>query len=162
MRFFILVLLLIHFIGFAATAQTLTPSPSDAEKPSEVKALDAVAQEALSETQKVMQHPRAREEFLKSSPQARDVDVRINMMGGIDESKKQEMYDISSQITAKVAEMAGGDPAKMQKILEEAKRDPAAFYQKFFTDEQRARVKELAKSVEKNQKSTPTHVAPVK
>lgn len=108
--------------------------------------LDSASQQALTETQKMLNDPRKLEGFAATNPQAGAVHKNVqNLMGSPEETAA--LYKLAAQIFGNMAQSTGGDPAAMAKKLEEAKSNPAAFLNSL-TPAQRAQIAEMAKQIE--------------
>jgi hypothetical protein len=105
-------------------------------------------QEALEETVKVLNSPAERQKIINQDPKAQKADAEVEAIVGSG-AEKQRVYELSGKLMDKLMKKANGDPAKMMEILENAKRDPAAFA-KEFSDEEKKMLKEIGASVEKS------------
>ncbi len=123
----LLFLFIIHS-AFAQTNQNPTPPAS---------------QDALQETQKYLKDSTQRQQKINEDPRAKEVDQKIKALAGSDEAA-QEIYGLSSDIMGLLMQETGGDPVKMQKLLEEASKNPAAFAKRF-SPEQQKKLKEISK-----------------
>lgn len=63
-------------------------------------------------------------------------------------SNQQQLYNIAANIMPFLIEQTGGDPEKMQALLQKAQSDPEGFLNSLPTDIQ-AQIKSVAKAVEK-------------
>src|SRR3954471_101737 len=124
-----------RFLLLLATA-TLFAHPVLAEE------LDPASKEGLSKTQEVLRDPKKRQEAIKGDKKAEEADARVQRLSGSPENT-QKMYEISADIMENITKQSGGDPQKMQKLLEEAQKDPEAFY-KSLTPEQRGQIQKLS------------------
>jgi hypothetical protein len=106
---------------------------------------DASVQKAVADTQKVLSLPSEREKVIKASPDAAAANKALEQLGGSPEAN-QQIYELASQIFGNLATEANGDPDKMQKILDQAKQNPAAFAAKF-TPAQQAQLGIIANSL---------------
>ncbi len=61
---------------------------------------------------------------------------------------QQELYNISADIMPILVQQSGGDPAKMQALMQKAQTDPEGFYKSLPADIQ-AKIKATASAVEK-------------
>jgi hypothetical protein len=95
-----------------------------------------------------------RSKAIKGDKQAEDIDAKVDALVGSDKNKN-ETYDLSSGVLEKVAAEAKGDPDKMQMLLQEAQANPQKFFDKYFSAEQKARVRGLAREIEKNGSARP-------
>ena len=73
----------------------------------------------------------------------------LDAVGG-NSSHKQELYNISADIMTILVQKTGGDPAKMQVILEKAQSDPEGFM-KLLPLGLQTRINNSASALEKNQ-----------
>lgn len=73
----------------------------------------------------------------------------LEAVGG-NTANQQVLYSISADIMSALVKQAGGDPAKMQAIMLNAQSNPEAFFNSLPSEIQ-AKIKNLAKTVEKNQ-----------
>ena len=112
--------------------------------------LDKASKEALDQTVDLLNDPQKIEEAKKSDPKAKQADKTLDSLG-FSASEKSEVYGLSSQIFEQIVKEANGDPAKMQKILMDAMKDPEAFAKKW-TPEQKAKLKKLTSDAEKSGK----------
>jgi hypothetical protein len=111
--------------------------------------LDAHSKKGLADTQKMLRSSSERSKAIKGDKQAEDVDAKVDALAGSDKNKN-EIYDLSAGILEKVAAEAKGDPDKMQTLLQEAQANPQKFFDKYFSAEHKARVRGLAREIEKN------------
>lgn len=102
-------------------------------------ALDEHSQKALDETQQLLRDKKQREKAAGENDQTKKADSYIDEIG----ANKDATYDLSADIFAELVKRANGDPAVMQKLLEEASRDPAAFANSLSAD-QKAKIKGIA------------------
>ena len=109
--------------------------------------LDKYQKEGLSQTKSFLKNPSERQKAVDADPHAKDIDEKAGALAGTPENKEQ-MYDVASQLIEKIAAEANGDPAKMQEMMAEAQKNPEAFYNKYFDDAQKAKVRDIAKKSE--------------
>lgn len=96
----------------------------------------------LKETQKVLTDKAKRNEAIKQEgSKAKAADEYAEKVAG--SQGKEEMYGMSAELMTMIEKEAGGDADKMMKILEEAQRNPEAFYNRF-SPEQKAKIKAIA------------------
>jgi hypothetical protein len=132
----------------AAGAQTRSktpakPAPAGPASPGQPQqGLDRHAKEALQKTQALLRDPAARAETIKADPKARAANGRAEAVARSPKNT-QRMYEISADVLETVAVQGQGDPERMNKIVEAAGRDPAAFLQSL-PPEQRAAIQQLA------------------
>lgn len=105
--------------------------------------LDEHNQKGLHDTQNLLKSKSERDAFIKKNKDAQDADAKAGAIAGSSENK-EELYNMSSEIMEKITTETNGDPAKMQKLLEEAQKDPKSFYEKYFSESQKAKTKKIA------------------
>lgn len=106
-------------------------------------------QQGLKDTQEFMKNSRERQEWIdKKGGKAKEVDQKVDALAGSKENK-EEIYGIASEVMEKIANETKGDPEAMQKLLLEAQTNPQAFYQKYFDEKSKARVRGVAADIEK-------------
>lgn len=108
---------------------------------------------ALRNTQQMLKSKQQRNAAIKDDKIAVEIDKKVETLAGT-EQNKEEIYDLASQLLETISREAKGDPEKMSQLLMEAQSNPQAFYEKYFTPEQKAKVRGIATNIE-NQK-TPT------
>ncbi len=113
--------------------------------------MDFHQQKGLEDTQKMLKSPQLRKEAIKKDKHAQEIDSKVDALAGSSKNK-EEIYDLASQVMEKVTQEAGGDPEKMEKLLLEAQSNPQAFFEKYFSAEQKKRVRGVAQDIEKNGK----------
>ena len=104
-------------------------------------------QDALKAVINQLTHPEIRAEQLKSDKKALESDRAVKELGG---EYSEEIYQLAAQIMENLVREAQGDPDKMMKILEKAQQNPSSFANTF-TEEQKRKLKELGKKIEKRQ-----------
>ncbi|MGZ5051075.1 MAG: hypothetical protein ACXWF8_08530 [Methylobacter sp.] len=65
---------------------------------------------------------------------------------------KQALYNLSADVMAVLFQQSGGDPAKMQALLQNAQTDPERFLNSL-TPEMKAKIGNIASEIEKKQAS---------
>lgn len=91
-----------------------------------------------------------RQEILKKDSKAKAADgFAASVTGG--GAHQEELYAISAEILPEITKMADGDPAKMATLMQEAQKNPEAFYRKLPADK-RKRIQELSKKIENSKK----------
>lgn len=105
-------------------------------------ALDQASQEAKKQTSDMLRDPKQREQAVNENDKTKAAHKNMERVTG-NPANTQKAYEISADIMDSMVNQTGGDPAQMQKILEEAQRDPEGFYKKL-TPEQRKQIQELA------------------
>lgn len=114
--------------------------------------LDSSSKDALTKTQETLTNAQKRQEAFKENPAYRESEKAANEVFKGDEGKKQQAYELTSQVLATLAEKANGDPQKMQEIMAEAQRNPEKFMQEYFSEGQKQQVRALAADIEKDKK----------
>jgi hypothetical protein len=112
--------------------------------------LDEHQKKGLKDTQDLLRNKKAREKAIGSDAKAKEADAKAGALAGSPENK-EEMYDLAAQVMDKITTEANGDPEKMQALMLEAQKNPKAFYEKYFTAEQKANLRNLANKIEKSQ-----------
>lgn len=132
---------------FILIQSPLAFSQSDDDLPSAEK-------QGLKDTQQFLRNKQERNAFIKKDPKAKDIDTKVEALTGSG-ADKEEVYDISARVMEKVTAEAKGDPEKMQTLLLEASSNPKAFYEKYFSAEDKKKTKALADKIEKKKGSVP-------
>lgn len=130
----LLCLSLIHFSLFAAES-------------------DPHAKNAVKETQTLLRSKSEREKAIKGDKQAEDIDAKVKALSG-SEKNQEDIYGLSADLMEKLAAEAKNDPEKMQSILQEAQANPQKFYEKYFSAEQKAKLRGIANEIEKKSEKT--------
>lgn len=111
--------------------------------------LDQHQRKGLDDTKTLLKDQRQRDEFIKTDKKAQEVDAKVDALAGSSKNK-EEIYGISADVMEKLTVETNGDPEKMQKILNEAMKNPQAFYNKYFDEKSKARVRGVANDIQKN------------
>lgn len=114
-----------------------------------VMALDSDEQKGLSQTTDLLKSSKDRQKVIDADPSARDVDAKVSALAGSGKNK-EEIYGVSAEVFDKVVKEANGDPQKLQNIMDEAAKNPEAFYSKYFGDAQKAKVRDVANKIDAN------------
>lgn len=112
--------------------------------------LGSAEQEGLDKTQDLLRNKSERDKFIRTSPAASDIDRKVDKLTG-GGAEKEEVYDIAARVMEKVAQEAKGDPELMKQLLLKASANPKGFYETYFSEEDRRRVKKIADSIDKKQ-----------
>ena len=96
----------------------------------------------------MLTNPAERNAAIKSDKKALEVDQKVEALTGSGKNK-EEIYDIASKVMEAITVESKGDPEKMQQLLMEAQSNPQAFYNKYFSESDKARVRSLAQDIEK-------------
>jgi hypothetical protein len=119
--------------------------------------LDASEEQGLSDTQSLLKSSSKRNEYFKKNKDAQQTDDKVSALAGSKENK-EEIYDLSSQIMETITRESNGDAGKMQQLLNEAQKNPQAFYDRYFSAEQKAKLKKIAeKSDSRKPSAEPQH-----
>lgn len=110
--------------------------------------MGAAEQQGLQETQGLLRSKSQREEYFKKDAKAKEMGDKVQSLTGSG-AEQEQVYDLAAQVMEKIAKESNGDPAKMQKLLDEAQKNPQAFYDRYFSAEQKAKVREVANKIEK-------------
>lgn len=106
-------------------------------------------EQALRLTQEMLKNPEARQNQINKSSQGKAADAKVKEVAGSPENE-QAMYELAASVFASVSDQAGGDPEKMQKILDEALRNPESFANQW-SPEQIKKLEEISAKSEKSQ-----------
>ncbi|MBI2607108.1 MAG: hypothetical protein HYW49_13620 [Deltaproteobacteria bacterium] len=109
------------------------------------RGLDPASQEALLKTQQLMRDAKLRQSAVGSDPKAKDMDSKVRDFAGSDENT-QEIYSLGADVMENLVKESGGDPEKMQKLLDEAKKNPSAFAARF-SPAQKAKLNAVAEKI---------------
>ena len=108
--------------------------------------LDKASQEALSQTQQLLTNLSERKEAVNKDPKAKAADSMVDQAIGFEGENKDAVYQLASEVFADLVKQTGGDGKKMQELISDFKRDPAAFAEKW-SPEQKAKLKAIADKV---------------
>ena len=111
-----------------------------------VQTVDAAdANSALQQTQDCL---RNRNCDAAKTDAGKAADQKVLEAVGGDAAAQQELYNISAEIMPILVQQSGGDPAKMQDLMQKAQTNPEGFY-KSLPPELQAKIKATASAVEK-------------
>lgn len=110
--------------------------------------MGAAEQQGLQDTQGLLRSKSQREEYFKKDAKAKEMGDKVQTLTGSGADQEQ-VYDLAAQIMEKITKESNGDPAKMQKLLEDAQKNPQAFYDRYFSAEQKAQVRDVANKIQK-------------
>ncbi len=96
----------------------------------------------------MLTNPSERNAAIKNDKKALETDAKVEALTGSGKNK-EEVYDIAAKVMEAITVESKGDPAKMQQMLLEAQSNPQAFYNKFFSEDDKNRVRNLASDIEK-------------
>jgi hypothetical protein len=107
--------------------------------------LDKASQEALLKTQQMLSDPKLRKDAISKDTKAQEVDAKVQSLAGSSGSA-DAIYGLSADIMDSLVKESKGDPVIMQKLINEAMKDPAGFAEKW-TPEQKAKLKAIAHDI---------------
>jgi hypothetical protein len=102
--------------------------------------------DAIAQTQASLRNKTERQKVINSDPKARQADQELDKIAGTPENK-DELYEISAELTPWLAQTTNGDPEAMAKLLQEALGNPEAFYKKI-PNAQKEKIKALTQKIE--------------
>jgi len=102
-------------------------------------------EKALQNTQDMLRDQQGRAAEIQRSERARQVDQGVRNLAG-SQQNTDDIYGLAADVFANITKEAGGDPEKMQKLLNEAQKNPAAFAEKW-TPEQKAKLKDIGTKI---------------
>lgn len=132
-------LVLLLAVSFMATTVTFADDSDDAA--------------ALREAQELMRSESKRAEVIKDNAKAQQADSFALQAVGGDQKLKNDVYNVSADIMGTVKDLAGGDPVKMNELLQKALKDPGAFLKSLPADQQ-AKIRSIANQTEANKKGS--------
>ena len=113
--------------------------------------LDQAQQKGLEDTKALLNSASQRNEFIKTDKNAQAADAKVEQLTGSG-ANKDAVYGISADVMDKLTKSTNGDPAKMQEILSDAMKNPEGFYNQYFDDSSKAKVRGVAGKI--NQPAT--------
>jgi histidyl-tRNA synthetase len=111
---------------------------------------DEETREAVSNVQKQMQAPSFHQNAAKDSKEAAAVEQHVKTLSGSPENE-QEMYNLASEV---LGNMKDKSPEEMQKLLQDAQKNPEAFLNSW-SPEQQKKLKELSERIPAGRKQAP-------
>ena len=112
---------------------------------------DQETRSAVEEVQKQMQSPTFHQNAAKESKEAAAVEQHVKTLSGSPENE-QAMYNLAAEV---LGNMKDKSPEEMQKILQEAQKNPEAFLNSW-SPEQQKKLKDLSERIPAGQqKRTP-------
>jgi hypothetical protein len=111
--------------------------------------LDAASSEALNKTKQLMNSPDERQAYIKDHADAQAADKKVNDVTGGDSKTKDQMYNTAGDIYDDMVKKTGGDSIKQKQFLDEANKDPEAFYNGLTPDQQN-QIRDLAGKMQQN------------
>lgn len=110
---------------------------------------------AIQEVQELLRSQSKREEVIKASAKAQQADQFALQAVGGNQNLKNEVYDVSADVMATVQKLSGGDPAKMNALLQKALQNPGEFLKSLPLDQQ-TKIRDIAAQTEKQKASVNT------
>ena len=114
---------------------------------------DPATSEALEKTTALLRDPAQRDKAIAESPDAQKNHGDLKKFAGSEENVNGT-YGISANILEKMVKDSNGDASEMQKMIEQAQRNPTSFYEGL-TPEQKRNIDALAKQIESSTASSP-------
>jgi hypothetical protein len=111
---------------------------------------DQETRNAVSNVQEQMKKPEFHKNAAKESGEAAAVESHVKQISG-GAANEQEMYNLAAEVLGNMKDMK---PEDMQKMLEQAKKNPEAFMNSW-TPEQKQKLKELSERIPAGQKRNP-------
>lgn len=109
--------------------------------------LDDSSKQALFQTQELLKSKDQRDAYYKEHPEAAKSDQQVQNLTK-DKSTQSQIYNLSADIFGSQVKESDGNVQKQNEILNQAMRDPAAFY-KNLSPEQKNQIKQIADDIEK-------------
>jgi hypothetical protein len=106
-------------------------------------ALDPASADALQKTLQDLQTGSDRDAIANKDPQAQAVNAQVQALAG-NSANMDAIYGLSADVFEKIVKDTGGDVNKLQEIMNQAKMNPKAFYEKYFTAQEKAKLHELS------------------
>ena len=119
--------------------------------------LEAVADDsaAIQQTQAVLRDKTQTNAILQKSANGQNNGQKVaNDIKAVGAPNDQDIYNAAAEIFPDLYKQGQGDPEKMQKILDQATRDPAAFM-KSLSEANQKRISDIAKSAEAAKQTAP-------
>ncbi len=135
---------IIHFAKVALTVSVLVclSAPVRADD----SGLDPASTDALQKTVQDLKSSSNRAVLVKQDPQAQAADAQVQALAG-NPATSDALYGLSADVFEKIVKETSGDPQKMQEIIAQAKTNPAAFYQRYFGAQDKAKLQDLSRSI---------------
>ncbi len=111
---------------------------------------DDETRKAVEQVQQQMQSPSFHQNAAKESKEAAAVEQHVKSVAG-SAANEQEMYNLAAQV---LGNMKDKSPEEMQKIIEQAQKNPEAFLNSW-TPEQQKKLKEISERIPAAQKKNP-------
>ncbi|MBL7672010.1 MAG: hypothetical protein JNM39_16095 [Bdellovibrionaceae bacterium] len=104
----------------------------------------AIAQQAVGHTKNMLTDSTERAKYMSTDAAAKKQDEKVRELLG---SQTENAYELASQLTKTISEKAGGDPKKMEEIVNSLVSDPKSL-EKLLTPAQREAIRSMASEVE--------------
>jgi hypothetical protein len=128
-------------IGLGILCGFLLAAPLHAE--------DEDVDDAVKKTQGMMRNREQRKNLINTE-EAKKTATDVQDLTG-NAANEDAIYDLAADILEKIKTQAKGDPIKMQELLQQAQRNPAAFAAKW-SDNDKKKLKSLSEQIEKDKK----------
>tara|TARA_B100001248_G_scaffold262158_1_gene256440 strand:+ start:1189 stop:1581 length:393 start_codon:yes stop_codon:yes gene_type:complete len=119
---------------------------------SQSQTLDSHSQNALRQTQELLNNRVKREQAIQENPTSQAVGEKVEHLTLGNEEHKDQVFHLSAGALENIAKEAGGDAGKMQKIMQELQRNPAAL-KNYLSKEQLQQLKSLGHELQPKQKN---------
>jgi uncharacterized membrane protein YgaE (UPF0421/DUF939 family) len=107
------------------------------------------ADEAVKKTQNMMKSRSEREKLI-DTPEAKKTSNDVKDLAG-NAANEDAIYALAADVLEKIKVQSKGDPIKMQELLQEAQRNPAAFANQW-SDSDKQKLKSLSEQIDKDKK----------
>jgi hypothetical protein len=104
--------------------------------------LEPSAKEAVQKTQEMLRDPKERNKVIGESERGIQANREVEVLMGSPQNTN-DVYNLSAEVFAKLAEEANGDPDRMMQLLTMAKENPSLFAEKW-TPDQKQKLKRIA------------------
>lgn len=94
----------------------------------------AQVEEALRLTQEMLKDPAKRNIQINQSAQGKAAGQKVKDVAGSSENE-QAIYELAADVFGSMSEETGGDPEKMQQLLNDGLKDPESFAKRFSPEE---------------------------
>jgi len=108
-------------------------------EPVNADGLDRHSEKALMETQELLRNKQKRDEAIDANDKSRAADAYVDKIG----ADREKIYDLTADILATIVKRTKGDVKAMEKMMEEAAKNPEAFANSL-TGEQKRGISEIA------------------
>jgi hypothetical protein len=108
--------------------------------------LDPYSKDALTKTQDLLNSQVKRQEFIDKDQKAKAADDFVKQNVSSNPQINNEIYGLAADVFEKIAKDANGDATKMKEALDNYLRNPAAFAEKW-TSEQKSKLNSISNKV---------------